>query len=68
MAVAIKNKKNGKVVSQEVLQSILAELRLLRNEVMLLLPRDELGDYSHPERIKKAYQNALKKYPPATVV
>lgn len=55
-----KNKNSG-----ETLQAILEELRLLRNEVMLLLPQKDLEDYAHPERIKSSYQKALKKYPPA---
>lgn len=27
-------------------------------------PQNDLEDYAHPERIKKSYQNAIKKYPP----
>lgn len=53
--------KNG----EKVLQAILEELRLLRKEVMLLLPQEELEKYAHPERIKNSYQKAIKKYPPA---
>ena len=52
----------------EVLQAILQELRLLRNEVMLLFPQDRLEDYAHPTRIKRSYQKALKQYPPASSV
>lgn len=48
----------------KILTGIVKELRLLRNEVMFLFPQDDLEDYVHPERIKKSYQNAIKKYPP----
>lgn len=51
--------------SEKTLQIILEELRLLRNEVMLLLPQEDLEAYTHPERIKSSYQKAIKKYPPA---
>lgn len=50
---------------EKMLKAILGELRLLRKEVMLLLPQEDLEDYEHPERIKKSYQKAIKKYPPA---
>lgn len=53
--------KNG----EKTLQAILEELRLLRKELILLLPQEDLEDYEHPERIKKSYQKAIKKYPPA---
>lgn len=50
--------------SSKVLKSILEELRLLREEVKLLLPQEELDDYSNPKEIKKAYQKAIKKHHP----
>lgn len=46
-----------------ILESILEELRLLREEVKLLLPHEDLEDYANPKEIKQAYQNAIKKYP-----
>lgn len=52
----------------QVLQAILQELRLLRNEVTLLFPQDRLEDYAHPTRIKRSYQKALKQYPPVSSV
>lgn len=52
--------KNG----EKILQSILEELRLLRNEVMLLLPQEDLEEYAHPGRIKNSYRKAIKKYSP----
>ncbi len=48
-----------------LLRNILAEVRLLRNELKLVLPQEELKDYAHPQKIKQAYQKALKSYPPA---
>ena len=58
-------KINTQPISPQVLQYILKELRLLRQEVMLLFPQDDLEAYAHPKRIKSSYQKALKKYPPA---
>jgi len=55
---------NLQINSSKVLRSILEELRLLREEVKLLLPQEELGDYSNSKEIKKAYQKAIKKHPP----
>jgi len=54
----------ARIVNPKMMWSILAELRLLRKELLLLLPQDDLGDYVHRERIKKSHQKALKKYPP----
>jgi len=54
-------------VSSKVIEDILAELRLLRNEITLLFPQEDLHEYAHPERIKRSYENARKRYPPASV-
>ena len=54
-------------VPLKMIQAILEELRLLRNEVMLLFPQEDLKDYAHPDRIKRSYQKALKKYPPVSL-
>ena len=53
--------------SEKILRVILEELRLLRNEIMLLLPQEDLEDYAHPERIKNSYRKAIKKYPPSSL-
>ena len=34
------------------------------SEILPFLPHDELKSYDHPERIKRSYQKAIKKYPP----
>lgn len=57
-------KTKNRIVSSKILQNILEELRLLRNEVTLLLPQDDLEDYAHPERIQRSFQKAVKKHPP----
>lgn len=44
-------------------QAILEELRLLRNEITLLLPHEDLEEYAHPERLKRSLENARKHYP-----
>ena len=51
----------------KVLKAILDELRLLRQEISLVLPQEDLDGYAHPRRIKRSYQKALKRYPPAAV-
>ena len=55
-------KADGKSLPK-ILETILKELRLLRSEVTLLLPQEELEEYAHPERIRASYQKAVKKYP-----
>ena len=57
-------KTKNRIATSKILQNILEELRLLRNEVTLLLPQDDLGDYAHPERVRRSFQKAVKKYPP----
>ncbi len=52
------------VTFSKVLKSILEELRLLREEIKLLLPQEDLNGYSNPKQIKQAYQKAIRKYPP----
>lgn len=52
------------MASSKVLKSILEELRLLREEIKLLLPQEDLNGYSNPKEIKQAYQKAIKKHPP----
>ena len=53
---------NNQVLNKEDL--ILEEIKLLREQVMLLLPQEDLDDYAHPRRIKKSYDKAVKQYPP----
>ena len=50
--------------SSDVLVKILQEIRLMRQELNLILPQDDLKIYEHPERIKQSYQSAIKQYPP----
>lgn len=58
--------KNKKSDSRAImLRSILAEVRLLRDEVSLLVPSEDVNDYAHAARIKKSYAKALKQNPPA---
>lgn len=57
-------KVTQEITSQKLFQKILEELRLLREEVKLLLPQEDLESYANPQRIKNSYKKALKKYPP----
>lgn len=47
-----------------LLRDILAEIRLLRSEIKLVLPQEDLKLYAHPQKIKQAYEKALKQFPP----
>ena len=53
--------------SAETLASILKEIRSLRQDLLFFLPQENINEYAHPDRIKRSYQKALKRYPPATV-
>ncbi|PIV31896.1 hypothetical protein COS33_00805 [Candidatus Wolfebacteria bacterium CG02_land_8_20_14_3_00_37_12] len=48
----------------KVLSAILKELHSLRQEISLVLPQEDLKEYSHSMRIKHSYKKALKQYPP----
>ncbi len=47
-----------------ILSVILKELHSIRQEINLVLPQEDIKDYSRPSRIKRSYQKALKQYPP----
>ncbi|MBI2062303.1 MAG: hypothetical protein HYT64_01250 [Candidatus Yanofskybacteria bacterium] len=55
---------NKPFISEKTLESVVKELRLLRETVELLIPQEDLRDYTNPEKIKNSYKKALKKYPP----
>ncbi|MBM4177445.1 hypothetical protein FJ208_01425 [Candidatus Gribaldobacteria bacterium] len=48
-----------------IIKAIFEELKLLRKEIACLLPQDELKNYSRPEKIRSAYNKAIKDYPPS---
>jgi hypothetical protein len=56
-----------KYTSTKLLLNILKELHLLRKELTMLFPTENLGGYAHPDRIKKSYRKATKQYPPAFI-
>jgi len=56
---AIKEKSKSNLMLYDVLE----EVRRLRKEVMLLFPSESIKDYTHPQRIKRSYEKALKRYP-----
>lgn len=60
-------RKFGSDNTSRLIQSILKEIRLLRREVTLLLPNEDLKEYVHPKRVINSYRKAVKKYPPAPV-
>lgn len=65
MATRVAEKINHERASSAVLKTILQEVRVLRQNLLFFLPPEGLEDYAHPERIKRSYQKAIKKYPPA---
>lgn len=56
--------KNYITIPKLAAEEILKELRLLREEISLILPSEDLKDYAHSRRIRRSYQKAMKKYPP----
>lgn len=54
-------------ISNDTLETLVEELRLLRNEVKLLLPQEDLQDYAHLKQIERSYKKAIKEYPPLSV-
>ena len=67
--VATKTAKSNKKVTEtpELLHAILQELRLLRNDMMLLFPQDNLEDYANADRVKDSYEKAVREHPPASL-
>lgn len=55
------------VVHHDLMHEILDELRLLRAEVSLVLPAENVVDFANPKKIKSALHKALKQYPPLAV-
>ena len=58
--------KTKQVFWPEMLEIILDEIRTLRRDLSLILPREDLENYDNPSRIKKSYQKAIKLYPPSS--
>ena len=63
----VKIKSEAIKIPSKIIEDILEELRLLRNEVRLLLPQEELEEYTHPDRIRRSYQKAIKSFPPVAI-
>ena len=63
--VAVKTKNRKAISREDLLRSVLAEIRMLRNELSFLIPSEDINEYAHAGRIKKSYAKALKQYPPA---
>lgn len=60
--------KTSAAATNELLGTVIEELRLLRSEVEFLFPQEDLVGYAHPQRIKRSYEKAIKKYPPVSSV
>ncbi len=60
----IKTKNAKSVEINQVLNALLKEMRRLRQSIDFILPQEDINDYANPERIKRSYQKALKKYSP----
>lgn len=56
--------KNEAFNTQRLLTRVLEEIKHLRRDMSFAIPGENLEDYAHPNRVKKSFQKALKKYPP----
>lgn len=61
--------KSKKITSEppELINAILRELRLLRTEINLLFPQEDIKEYAHADRVRRSYKKAMKQYPPLSV-
>ena len=51
------------------LESLLKELTEIKNylrKLLVIIPEESLKDYKNPSKIKKAYQKAIKSFPPSS--
>lgn len=55
--------KTKNKISSNLLQSIFKELQIIRKELSLIIPQEDIKEYAHSARIKKSYQRALKRFP-----
>lgn len=67
MTSPIRVKTKSITVPSRMIEAMFEELRLLRSEITLLFPHEDLEGYAHPERIKQSYRNAMKRYPSTSV-
>ena len=58
----IKTTTKSSIDTEQTMDAILEEIKLLRNEISILLPQDNLDDYANPERIKASYEDALREH------
>ena len=49
--------------NENLLQNIFKEIRLLRSEVTLFMPTEDLKGYAHSSRIKSSFDKAIRQYP-----
>ena len=50
--------------SEKVLEKIFEQVSMLRKEVSLLLPHEDIENFAHANRIKQSYRHAIKEHPP----
>ena len=60
----MKRRYSGSTKSVEI-KDLIREIRLLRNEVALIIPTEDIKGYANPIRIKNSYKKALRQYRPA---
>lgn len=63
----IRARTKSKIGYSRILQDIPSEVRQLRSELLLFFPQENLTDYAHPDRIKRSYQKAVKRYAAVSV-
>jgi len=54
--------KNQTSIQVQVLENLLEEMRLLRQDISILFPQDDLDNYENSQRIKDSYKKALEQY------
>lgn len=52
-------------IETKILRNILEEIKLVRTEISLFLPNENLKEYTNSKKIMASYKKALKEYPPA---
>ena len=48
--------------NEDMLEKIFEQVSMLRREVSLLLPEEDVEEFEHVDRIKQSYHSAIKKH------
>jgi hypothetical protein len=56
---------HSKQASDKLFKKIIEEIKILRREINLIFPLEDIEEYKHPKRIKRSYERAIRKYQPS---